>query len=50
MDNTQKITLFENTPIPNAVAKLAVPTVLSSLVMVLYNMTDTIIFSAVNMA
>ena len=48
MDNTQKITLFENTPIPNAVAKLAVPTVLSSLVMVLYNMADTYFVGMLN--
>lgn len=36
-----KTTLFEETPIPQAVAKLAVPTILSSLVMVLYNLADT---------
>ena len=40
MDNKEKIQLFERTPVPNAVAKLAVPTVLSSLVMVLYNLAD----------
>lgn len=33
--------LFERKPIPGAVAQLAVPTILSSLVMVLYNMADT---------
>jgi len=33
--------LFERTPIPKAVMTLAVPTVLSSLVMVLYNLADT---------
>ena len=33
--------LFEETPIPKAVATLAVPTILSSLVMVLYNLADT---------
>ncbi len=42
MDDTKdRITLFEETPIPKAVAKLAVPTILSSLVMVLYNLADT---------
>lgn len=40
-ENTDKIILFEQTPIPKAVAKLAVPTILSSLVMVLYNLADT---------
>ena len=33
--------LFEQMPIPRAVAKLAVPTILSSLVTVLYNLADT---------
>ena len=37
----KKIVLFENTPIPKAVLTLAVPTVLSSLVMVIYNLADT---------
>ena len=41
MKNQQKTLLFEETPIPKAVATLAVPTVLSSLVMVLYNLADT---------
>ena len=33
--------LFEETPIPRAVAALSVPTVMSSLVMVIYNLADT---------
>ncbi len=37
----ERQTLFEQTPIPRAVMTLAVPTVLSSLVMVLYNLADT---------
>ncbi len=37
----EKHELFERTPIPKAVMTLAVPTVLSSLVMVLYNLADT---------
>ena len=41
MEDTQKTILFEQTPIPRAVAKLAVPTILSSLVMVIYNLADT---------
>ena len=36
-----KIYLFEQSSIPKAVATLAVPTVLSQLVMVLYNLADT---------
>lgn len=41
MKNQQKALLFEKMPVPKAVATLAVPTVLSSLVMVLYNLADT---------
>lgn len=41
MENQEKIQLFERTPIPKAVASLAVPTILSSLVMVIYNLADT---------
>lgn len=41
MQNEDKVNLFEQTPIPRAVAKLAVPTILSSLVMVIYNLADT---------
>ena len=33
--------LFSNAPIPKAVATLAVPTVLSMLVTIVYNMADT---------
>ena len=41
MENTQKAELFERTPIPKAVLTLSIPTILSSLVMVLYNLADT---------
>jgi len=41
MENTQKAELFERMPIPKAVLTLSIPTVLSSLVMVLYNLADT---------
>lgn len=41
MADNEKTELFERMPIPQAVAKLAVPTILSSLVMVLYNLADT---------
>ena len=44
----QKTILFEQTPIPIAVAKLAVPTILSSLVMVLYNLADTYFVGMLN--
>lgn len=37
----QKIDLFENYTIPKAVAKLSIPSVLSCIVMILYNMADT---------
>ncbi len=37
----QKIALFEKMSIPRATLNLAVPTVVSSLVMVLYNLADT---------
>ena len=35
------IDLFENKPVPRAIATLAIPTILSSLVMVIYNLADT---------
>ncbi len=43
-----KIELFERTPIPKAVMTMAVPTVLSSLVMVLYNLADTYFVGMLN--
>lgn len=48
MDENQKILLFEQMPIPKAVMKLAIPTVLSSLVMVLYNLADTYFVGMLN--
>ncbi len=41
MKDTKKTALFEEMPIPRAVLTLSIPTVLSSLVMVLYNLADT---------
>lgn len=41
MEDTKKTELFERVPVPDAVMRLAVPTILSSLVMVLYNLADT---------
>ncbi len=48
MKDTQKAELFEHTPIPNAVMKLAVPTIVSSLVMVIYNLADTYFVGMLN--
>lgn len=48
LNNEDKIELFERKPIPKAVAQLAVPTILSSLVMVLYNMADTYFVGMLN--
>lgn len=43
-----KTELFETKPIPKAVAELAIPTVLSSLVMMFYNMADTYFVGILN--
>ena len=48
MHENEKIQLFERAPIPRAVAKLAVPMIFSSLVMVLYNMADTYFVGMMN--
>lgn len=40
--------LFEEAPIKKAVSKLAVPTIISSLVMVIYNMADTYFVGLLN--
>ncbi len=48
MENTQKTYLFEKAPVNSAVMKLAVPTVLSSLVMVIYNLADTYFVGLLN--
>ena len=44
----KKTILFETAPIPKAVLQLAVPTILSSLVMVLYNLADTYFVGMLN--
>ncbi|MCD8382181.1 MAG: MATE family efflux transporter [Clostridiales bacterium] len=44
----EKIELFERTPVPNAVVKMAIPTVASSLVMVLYSLADTYFVGMLN--
>ena len=48
MENTAKTELFEKMPIPKAVMTLAIPTVLSSLVMVIYNLADTYFVGMLN--
>ena len=48
MGDSQKTMLFEDMPIPQAVMKLSVPTVISSLVMVIYNLADTFFVGMVN--
>lgn len=48
MENTQKTQLFEQMPIPQAVVRLAVPTIISSLVMVIYNLADTYFVGKLN--
>lgn len=41
MNDSNKQTLFEQMPIPGAVARLTIPTIVGSLVMILYNLADT---------
>lgn len=48
MEDTQKSQLFERTPVPKAVLTLAVPTIISSLVMVIYNLADTYFVGMLN--
>ncbi len=47
-EDRQKILLFEETPIPKAVLSMSVPTIISSLVMVIYNLADTYFVGMVN--
>ena len=48
MKNNNKTELFETTPVPKAIFTLAVPTVVSSLVMILYNLADTFFVGMLN--
>ncbi len=48
MENEEKIELFEKMPVKKAVMNLSVPTVLSSLVMVIYNLADTYFVGILN--
>lgn len=48
MEDTQKSQLFEQMPVPKAVLTLAIPTIISSLVMVIYNLADTYFVGMLN--
>lgn len=48
MDISKKTQLFEDMPVPRAVMSLSVPTVISSLVMVIYNLADTYFVGMLN--
>ncbi len=48
MKNSEKTELFESMPIPKAVVSMSVPTVISSLVMVIYNLADTFFVGMLN--
>lgn len=48
MNTLTKSDLFENTPIPKAVMKMSVPTVITSLVMIIYNLADTFFVGMLN--
>ena len=48
MKDNNKTILFEQTPIPKAVMQLSIPTIMGTLVMVLYNLADTYFVGMVN--
>lgn len=48
MEDKSKIELFEQIPVPRAVVTMTIPTVISSLVMVLYNLADTYFVGMLN--
>lgn len=45
---SEKIELFERMPIPKAVAKLSIPMIVGSLVMIIYNLADTYFVGMLN--
>ena len=47
-DMSSRIELFEKTPIPKAVAQLSIPVIISSLVMIVYNLADTFFVGMLN--
>ena len=48
VDQQQNVQLFETASVPRAVMTMAIPTILSSLVMVLYNLADTYFVGMLN--
>ena len=48
MQDRQKVQLFEEAPVPKAVMTMSVPMIISSLVMVVYNLADTYFVGMVN--
>lgn len=44
-DNTK---LFEETPVPKALASLAIPTIISQLIVMIYNLADTFFIGQTN--
>lgn len=48
MKDQDKIELFERTPIPVAVRKMVVPTIISSLITIIYNLADTYFVGMLN--
>lgn len=44
----EKVELFENTPVPKAVAQLTIPVILNSLVIVIYSLADTYFVGLLN--
>ena len=48
MEDQKKTQLFEQTPIPRAVMSMSIPTIISSLVMVIYNLADTYFVGMLN--
>jgi len=48
MEDTKKIYIFEQAPVPKAVMTMGIPTIISSLVMVIYNLADTYFVGMLN--
>ena len=48
MQDSKKVYLFEEMPLSRAIMTLSIPTILSSLVMVLYNLADTYVVGMLN--
>lgn len=48
MKQTEKSVIFEQMPVPQAAGRLMIPTILSSLVMVIYSMADTYFVGLLN--